>query len=233
MEKLDLTILMPCLNEALNLQTCINKAQKFLKDYNIKGEILIVDNGSTDHSKDIMLKNKVTVVTETEKGYGSALLTGINKAKGKYIIMGDSDASYDFYDIKPFYDELKKGAELVVGNRFAYKIEKKALPWLNRYIGNPFLSYIARKLFPCPVHDFHCGLRGFSKDKIMKLDLKTSGMEFASEMIIKAVKQNYKIIEIPIKFYKSPNPRKNHLRPFRDGMRHLILIIKLKLNISK
>ena len=219
---------MPCLNEEANIKISIEKAKSFLKENNIKGEILVADNGSVDTSKEIALSLKAKVVEEKEKGYGKALLKGIKEAKGKYIIMGDSDASYDFYNIKEFYSKLKDGYDLVVGNRFIYKMEKGAMPVLNKYIGNPFLSFIGRKLFPCQIKDFHCGLRGFNKEKILNLNLKSTGMEFASEMIIKAVKKNYKIEEVPIKLYKSPNKRKNHLKPFRDGIRHLKIILKNK-----
>ena len=144
--------------------------------------------------------------------------------------MGDSDASYDFYNIKIFYDKLKEGYDLVIGNRFIYKMEKGAMPLLNKYIGNPILSFIGRKLYPCNIKDFHCGLRGFNKEAILKLNLTSEGMEFASEMIIKATLQNYKLTEVPIKFYKSPNQRKKHLRPFKDGIRHLKILFKNKKN---
>lgn len=210
------------------MSICIKKAQKFLKDNNIDGEVLIVDNGSIDSSKEIARVLNARVIEEEKKGYGAALIKGIKEAKGKYVIMGDSDGSYDFYEIGEIYNKLIEGYDLVVGNRFIRKMEKGAMPFINKYIGNPILSFIGRKLFPCKAKDFHCGLRGFNKDKILKLNLNTLGMEFASEMIIKAVKENYKIEEVPIKLYKSPNSRKNHLRPFRDGMRHLKIIFKSK-----
>lgn len=228
MKELDLTILMPCLNEEANISISITKAKRFLNDHNINGEILIVDNGSNDSSKEIARSLNVRVVEEGKQGYGMALMKGIKEANSKYIIMGDSDGTYDFYEIKEFYDRLNEGYDLVVGNRFINKMENGAMSFINKYIGNPILSFIGNKLFPCNINDFHCGLRGFNKEKILKLKLCSSGMEFASEMIIKAVKNKYKMIEVPITLYKSPNARNNHLRPFKDGIRHLKVIFKNK-----
>lgn len=223
-----LTILMPCLNEEKTIEKCIIDAKKFICDKNIDGEILIVDNGSCDNSKEIVKKQNVRLINCNKKGYGNALRYGINKSKGKYIIMGDSDASYDFSNIGEFVKLLDDGYDLVMGNRFKGTIEKGAMPLLNRYIGNPFLSWFARKLFPCNIGDFHSGLRGFQKDKIIKLKLESEGMEFASEMVIKCVKHNYKICETPINLLNNGIERKPHLRPFRDGLRHIKLIIKQK-----
>ncbi len=224
---------MPCLNEENNLAVSIQKAHKFLDENHINGEILIVDNGSIDNSKKIALKNGARVIKENKKGYGYALQKGIKEAKGKYIIMGDSDGSYNFSDAGKFYDKLKEGYDLVVGNRFIVKMESGAMPYLNRYIGNPFLSWLGRKLFPCEIHDFHCGLRGFNKEKIIDLKLTSKGMEFASEMIVKSVKMNYQMTEIPTQLLKSPYPRKNHLHPFRDGIRHIFLMFNEKINYFK
>jgi len=184
----DLTILMPCLNEAESLQFCINKARKFMDRNNINGEILIADNGSTDGSIKIALKNNARVINVKEKGYGSALISGIKNSKGKYIIMADSDNTYDFLNLEEFYNYLKEGYDLVIGNRFSGGIEKGAMPILNKYIGNPILSFIGKKLYPCGVNDFHCGLRGINKETFLNLNLSSSGMEFASEMIIQCYK---------------------------------------------
>lgn len=223
----DLTILMPCLNEAESLQFCIDKAQKFMDRNNINGEILIADNGSTDGSIKIALKNNARVINVKEKGYGSALISGIKNSKGKYIIMADSDNTYDFLNLEEFYNCLKEGYDLVIGNRFSGGIEKGAMPILNKYIGNPILSFIGKKLYPCGVNDFHCGLRGINKETFLNLNLSSSGMEFASEMIIQCYKGGYKIKEIPTTLSKGNRSRKPHLRPVRDSIRHLKILFKL------
>lgn len=227
MEK-DITILMPCLNEGKTIKKCIRDAKSFLNNNNINGEILIVDNGSSDNSIKIIKKEKVRFVRCKEKGYGNALRYGIAKSKGKYIIMGDSDASYDFSNLDEFVKLLNDGYDLVMGNRFKGKIEKGAMPLLNRYLGNPFLSWFARMMFPCNIGDFHSGLRAFEKEKIINLNLESEGMEFASEIVIKCVQNNYKICEISINLLNNGIKRKPHLRPFRDGLRHIRLILKLK-----
>lgn len=219
-----ITILMPCLNEEANIKYTIEKAFKFLNDNKIKGEVLIADNGSTDNSVKIALKLGARVINVKKKGYGNALKEGIKKAKGDFIIMGDSDSTYDFYTLKEFYD---KNYDLIIGNRFKGKIEKGATPFINRYIGNPILSSIGNLLYHGKNYDFHCGLRSGFKDKILALNLETEGMEFASEMIIKALKSNYKIKEVPITLYKCQNKRKSSIRPLRDGMKHLKIMLKL------
>lgn len=230
MKKLKLTILMPCLNEEKTLRKCLVEATNFLKDNNINGEVLVADNGSTDNSINIIKECNVRYINVKDKGYGNALKAGFKESKGKYIIMGDSDNSYDFYNLMPFIDKLDQGYDLVMGNRFKGGIEKGAMPFINRYIGNPILSFLAKVCFPCNINDFHCGLRGFPKDKILKLNLESPGMELASEIIIKSVINNYQTIEIPTVLRNNGVERKPHLRPFRDGMRHLKLIIKLKKN---
>lgn len=221
----ELTILMPCLNEAETLKTCIVKAQNFIKNNNINGEILIADNGSTDGSQDIAKENGAIVINVKEKGYGSALLGGINKANGKYIIMGDADDSYDFFKLEEFLSKLRQGFDVVMGNRFKGGIAPKAMPWLHKYIGNPILSYLGRLFFNIPCKDFHCGLRGFNREKIIQLNLRTTGMEFASEMVVRSALSHLKITEVPTTLSPDGRTRPPHLRTWRDGWRHLCFLL--------
>ena len=216
-----LTILMPCLNEAKTLALCINKANSWLKLSNIDCEILIADNGSTDGSQEIARSLGARVLAVKQKGYGSALFHGCLAANGEYIIMGDSDASYDFSNLDQFIIKLDEGFDLVMGNRFLGGIAKGAMPWKNRYIGNPILTWVGRALFSCPSKDFHCGLRGFRKSAFLRMDLRTTGMEFASEMVIKANLFGMRITEVPTTLSKDGRTRAPHLRPWRDGWRHL------------
>ena len=216
-----LTILMPCLNEAETLGICIKKANDWLSRSGIDGEVLIADNGSTDGSQKIAQKNGARVVDVPVRGYGSALYHGCLSAQGEYIIMGDSDNSYDFSNLDVFVQKLDQGYDLVMGNRFLGGIAPGAMPWKNRYIGNPALTFIGRALFKCPAKDFHCGLRGFTKDAFLRMDLRTTGMEFASEMVIKANLCGMKIAEVPTTLSKDGRSRPPHLRPWRDGWRHL------------
>lgn len=218
---MELTILMPCLNEAETLETCIIKAKKFLSENNIDGEILISDNGSTDGSIQIAERLGARVVHASEKGYGSALIVGTKAAYGKYVIMGDADDSYDFLNLMPFVQKLREGYDLVMGNRFKGGIEKGAMPWSHRYIGNPILSFIGRLFFKSNIKDFHCGLRGYNKEKILALGLHTTGMEYASEMVVMAELAKYKICEVATTLKKDGRSRPPHLRSFRDGWRHL------------
>lgn len=222
---MELTILMPCLNEEETLEICIQKAISFLRENSINGEVLISDNGSTDNSIEIAEKNGARVVHATTKGYGSALLTGIREAKGQYVIMGDADDSYDFTNLMPFVSKLREGYDLVMGNRFAGGIEPGAMPWSHRYIGNPVLSFVGRVFFKSRIRDFHCGLRGFNRDTILELNLQTTGMEFASEMIVKAELYKIKISEIPTTLKKDGRSRPPHLRSMRDGWRHLKFLL--------
>ena len=171
---------MPCLNEAETLATCIEKAQWYLQEYHVAGEVVIADNGSTDGSQHIAQKLGARVIDVTEKGYGSALLGGIVAAKGQYIIMGDADDSYDFTKLNPFVEKLRQGYDLVMGNRFQGGIKPGAMPFLHKYLGNPVLTWLGKLLFASPCSDFHCGLRGFTKEAIARLNLRTTGMEFAS-----------------------------------------------------
>ncbi len=217
-----LTILMPCLNEAETLAICIKKAHQGAHRAGIKEyEVLIADNGSTDDSKIIAEKENARVIDVPIKGYGAALKAGIASAKGKYIIMGDSDDSYDFLNIKPFIELLEKGYELVMGSRRKGKIMPGAMPFLHKYLGNPILTLIGNLFYGCKLSDFHCGMRAFSKKAILSLGLRTNGMEFASEMVIRASLQDLKRTEIPITLHKDKRSRPPHLRTWRDGWRHL------------
>ena len=222
---MELTILMPCLNEAKTLETCINKAKIFLMTNRIDGEILIADNGSTDGSQDIARNLGARVVDIPEKGYGAALIGGCNAALGKYVIMGDSDDSYNFLNLMPFLKKLREGYELVMGNRFKGGIEKGAMPPLHKYIGNPVLSFIGRVLYKSPIRDFHCGLRGYNKESIQKLNLHTTGMEYASEMVVQATLHKLKICEVPTTLKKDGRDRPPHLRSWSDGWRHLTFLL--------
>jgi glycosyltransferase involved in cell wall biosynthesis len=223
-EPVDLTILMPCLNEAETLARCIEKAKKGIAKSGVPGEILIADNGSKDGSQAIAEKNGARVIAVSEKGYGSALIGGTRAASGKWILMGDADDSYDFSEADRFVKKFQEGFDLVMGCRLPSgggTIMPGAMPWKNRWIGNPILSFIGRSFFKCPAHDFHCGLRGFTRDVFEALDLQTTGMEFASEMVIKATLRKVKMTEVPVTLSKDGRSRPPHLKPWRDGWRHL------------
>jgi glycosyltransferase involved in cell wall biosynthesis len=219
------TVVMPCLNEAQTLETCIKKAQFYFINNNIDGEIIIADNGSTDGSQKIAQKLGAKVVSIPQKGYGNALKGGINLAKGDYIIMGDADDSYDFSKLELFINKLNEGADFVIGNRFKGGIEKNAMPFLHKYLGNPVLSFLGRLFFNSKIGDFHCGLRGFTKEAYQKLELTTSGMEFASELIVKAHLNNLTIAEVPTVLHKDGRNRKPHLNTWQDGWRHLRFLL--------
>ncbi|WP_291364831.1 glycosyltransferase family 2 protein [Devosia sp.] len=225
MADIELTILMPCLNEAETLAACIGKARAFLDRSGIAGEILVADNGSTDGSREIAERLGARVVPVPERGYGAALGGGIEAARGRFIIMGDADDSYDFSRLDAFVAELRAGADLVMGNRFKGGIAPGAMPWLHRYIGNPVLSAIGRRFFGASIGDFHCGLRGFSRAAIVSLNLRTSGMEFASEMVVKATLAHLDIREVPTTLVKDGRSRPPHLRSIRDGWRHLRFLL--------
>src|ERR1044072_6007081 len=224
-QRIELSILMPCLNEAETLATCIKKAQKALADLGVNGEIVIADNGSTDGSPEIAASLGARVMHVAEKGYGTAVLGGIKAARGKYIIMGDADDSYDFTNLGPFLENLRAGYDLVMGNRFKGGIAPRALPPLHRYLGNPVLTGIGRIFFRSPCGDFHCGLRGFSKSAIQRLDLRTRGMEFASETVVKASLHGLRITEVPTTLSVDGRNRPPHLRSWRDGWRHLRFLL--------
>lgn len=220
-KQLELSVVMPCLNEAKTVGTCIEKASGFLKKHNIKGEIIIADNGSSDGSQEIAANLGARVVPVKVKGYGNALMGGIAAACGKYIIMGDSDDSYDFSTLMPFVEKLRKGYDLVMGNRFRGNIKHGAMPFLHKYLGNPVLTAIGRLFFRSPSGDFHCGLRGFRKEAVMRLNLQTTGMEFASEMVVKATLLGMRIAEVPTTLSPDGRGHRPHLRTWRDGWRHL------------
>ncbi len=218
----ELSVVMPCLNEAATLPTCIQEARTALAQAGIEGEVIIADNGSTDGSQALAESLGARVVPVTAKGYGSALRGGIEAARGRFVLMGDSDASYDFSHLGRFVERLRAGADLVMGNRFRGGIQPGAMPWKNRYLGNPLLSGLGRLFFKTPVGDFHCGLRAFTRDAYRRMDLRTTGMEFASEMVIKAMLLGLKVGEVPTTLRPDGRGgRAPHLRPWRDGWRHL------------
>ena len=216
---------MPCLNEAETLASCINKARLFLSRSGISGEVLVADNGSTDGSIQIANALGARVVPVATRGYGAALQGGIEAARGTYIAMGDADDSYDFLGLLPFLDAARGGADLVMGNRFAGGIAPGAMPVLHRYLGNPVLSFIGRLFFRAPINDFHCGLRLFRRDSIAALQLRAPGMEFASEMVVKAALQGLTIAEVPTTLQPDGRSRPPHLRTWRDGWRHLRFLL--------
>jgi glycosyltransferase involved in cell wall biosynthesis len=217
----EVSIVMPCLNEAETLERCIAKAKKAIAEHGLEAEVLIADNGSTDGSQAIAQRLGARVVPVAEKGYGNALRGGIAAARGRYVVMGDSDDSYDFGSIYPFIEKLRQGYDLVMGNRFHGGIEPGAMPWKHRWIGNPVLTGIGRLFFRCPSGDFHCGLRAFSRAAYTRMELQTTGMEFASEMVIKACLKRMKVTEVPTILHKDGRSRPPHLRSWRDGWRHL------------
>jgi glycosyltransferase involved in cell wall biosynthesis len=221
----ELTILMPCLNEADTVARCIAKARAYLTRSGVNGEVVVADNGSTDGSQMIAESNGARVVAVSAHGYGSALLGGIRSAQGRYVIMGDSDDSYDFSDLDGFVAKLREGYQLVMGNRFLGGIKPGAMPLLHRYLGNPVLTAIGRLFFRSRCGDFHCGLRGFDRDAILGLDLQAPGMEFASEMVVKASIFDLSVAEVPTTLYPDGRSRPPHLRRWRDGWRHLRFLL--------
>lgn len=223
--KPELSVVMPCLNEAETLAVCIKKAQSFFEREQIAGEVVIADNGSTDGSQEIASQLNARVINVPEKGYGSALIGGINAAEGTYIMMGDADDSYDFSNMMPYVIKLREGYDLVMGNRFKGGIKKGAMPFIHKYLGNPVLSFIGRLFFKSKIGDFHCGLRGFSKVAFKKMELKTTGMEFASEMIVKSSLKNLKITEVPTILSPDGRTRPPHLNTWQDGWRHLRFLV--------
>ncbi|HVZ33442.1 MAG TPA: glycosyltransferase family 2 protein [Polyangiaceae bacterium] len=228
---LEVSIVMPCLNEARTLGPCVEAAVRCIRENNLAGEVIVADNGSTDGSQEIARQAGARVVSISQKGYGAALMGGFAAARGRYLIMGDSDQSYDFAESVKFVEKLRQGYDLVMGNRFDVAggggVQPGAMPLKNRYLGNPVLTYIGRTLFSCPAHDFHCGLRGFTKTAFDSMQVRTPGMEFASEIVIKATLRGMKITEVPIKLHKDGRDRPPHLRPWRDGWRHLRFMLCL------
>ena len=221
----ELSIVMPCLNEARTLGRCIAKAQAFVASHGVQAEIIVADNGSTDGSQDIARALGVRVIAVTEAGYGAALRGGIEASHGRYIIMGDADDSYDFGALGGLLAALRAGADLVMGNRFAGGIHPGAMPFLHRYLGNPVLSALGRWFFKSPCRDFHCGLRGFTRRAYEAMDLRTTGMEFASEMVVKASLMAMQIAEVPVELHPDGRGRPPHLRTWRDGWRHLRFLL--------
>jgi glycosyltransferase involved in cell wall biosynthesis len=224
-DELELTVVLPCLNEAETVALCVGKAVRWIRDAGVAGEVIVADNGSTDDSPELARAAGARVVTVRRKGYGNALIAGIRAARGTYVLMADADDSYDLENLGPFLQHLRAGDDLVMGNRFAGGIEPGAMPWLHRRIGNPVLSGIGRLFFRTPVRDFHCGIRAFRKRAIVDLGLRSGGMEFASEMIVKASLANLKISEVPTTLRPDGRSRAPHLRSFRDGWRHLRFLL--------
>lgn len=221
----ELTILMPCLNEAKTVGSCVREARSFLQRTGIAGEVLVADNGSTDGSREIAEAEGARVVPVPERGYGAALLGGMAAARGRYVIMGDADCSYDFGNLDAFVEKLRSGAQLVMGNRFRGGIDDGAMPPLHRYLGNPVLSFIGRLFFRTDIGDFHCGIRGFHRDALANLGLVSKGMEFASEMVAKAALAGLAIAEVPTRLRPDERGRPPHLRTWRDGWRHLKFLL--------
>jgi len=221
----ELTILMPCLDEAETIRSCVAKARGFLERTGIDGEVLVADNGSSDGSRAFAEAAEARVIHVVERGYGAALRAGIEAARGKYVIMGDADGSYDFSRLELFIAKLREGYPLVMGNRFLGGILAGAMPLLHRYFGNPVLSFIGRLFFRTSVGDFHCGLRGFDRAAVLALDLRTTGMEFASELVVKAALAGYRIAEVPTTLAHDGRGRSSHLRSWRDGWRHLRFLL--------
>ncbi len=221
MSQFELSIVLPCLNEELTVGTCVAKAVAFLNHNKIKGEVIVADNGSSDRSTEIAELEGARVIRIEQKGYGSALRGGFNAAQGKYLIMADSDDSYDLVNLLPFVEKLREGYDLVMGNRFKGGIKKGAMPWHHQYIGNPILSFVGKLFFKTPAKDFHCGLRGFTKEAVQNMDLQTTGMELASEIVIKASILGLKTCEVPTTLSPDGRDRPPHLSSFRDGWRHL------------
>jgi hypothetical protein len=224
-EDVEVSVVMPCLNEARTVGRCVEKALHALRELNVHGEVVVADNGSTDGSQELARGQGARVVHVERKGYGSALQAGIDAARGRYVIMGDADDSYDFSRLEPFVQRLRAGDDLVMGNRFRGGIQPRAMPWHHRYIGNPVLTGLLNLFFHSPIRDAHCGLRGFRKDAYARLGLTTPGMEFASEMVVQACLKRQKISEVPIVLHPDGRDRPPHLRSFRDGWRHLRFLL--------
>lgn len=224
-EALELSIVLPCLNEEATVGKCVKQACSFLENCKVAGEVIIADNGSTDRSAEIARSTGAVVVPVEQKGYGNALRGGFEAARGRYIIIADADESYDLVHLMPFLDKLREGYDLVMGNRFNGGIKKGAMPWHHKYIGNPILSFIGQLFFKTPARDFHCGLRGFTREAIQRMNLQTTGMEFASEIVIKASILEMKVCEVPTTLSPDGRSRPPHLRSFRDGWRHLRFLL--------
>jgi len=226
-EGLELTILLPCLDEAETIETCVDKAMSYLASSDVRGEVLVADNGSTDGSQQLAAAKGARLIQVRDRGYGSALRNGILAARGRYVVMADADDSYDLSDLGLFVARLREGYDVVMGNRFRGGIAPGAMPFLHRYLGNPVLSFLGRLFFGVKAGDFHCGLRAFNRERIQALNLHTTGMEFASEMLISAALRSYRICEVPTTLKKDGRSRPPHLRTWRDGWRHLSFLLML------
>ena len=222
---MELTILMPCLNEAASVAACVREAAAYLHTRHIAGEVLVADNGSTDRSREIAAEAGARVVTVSQKGYGNALRGGIEAARGQYIILGDCDGSYDFSDLDPILDKLRQGWHLVIGDRFSGGIAPGAMPLSHRYLGVPLLSWLGRCRFRVNIRDFHCGLRGIARQEALKTRFCSSGMEFATEMIGRFADAGLWICQVPVRLRKDLRRGPGHLRTLADGLRHLRLIL--------
>lgn len=223
--EVEVSIVMPCLNEAESLAQCLSSAREGLATAGVAGEVVVADNGSTDGSQEIAREHGARVVNVSRRGYGAALAGGIEAARGRFVVMGDADGSYDFTAVEPFIARLRAGDDLVMGNRFEGGVREGAMPFLNRYLGNPALSFIGRLFFKAGIGDFHCGLRAFRRDAILALGLRSEGMEFASEMVVRATLDELRISEVPTTLSPDLRTRRPHLRPWRDGWRHLRFLL--------
>ena len=222
----DLTVVIPCLNEEKTIQICIEKCKRSFEELNINGEVIVSDNGSSDNSVEYATNAGAKVVYCDKKGYGNALREGFKNANGKYILMGDADNSYDFSEIHLFWNKKSEETGMIIGTRLNGNIEEGAMPFLNRYLGTPVLTFVLNFLYGTRISDSQCGMRLIKKDCLDNIAFKTTGMEFASELLVQFVKHKFKIDEIPISLYKDDEKRKPHLRPWRDGLRHLCYLIK-------
>ena len=221
----EVSVVIPCLNEAETVALCVRKAREGMAALGVVGEVIVADNGSDDGSPELASEASARVVPVEERGYGAAIRGGMSAARGEFIVIGDADDSYDFTAIGPFVRELRGGNDLVVGNRFKGELKPGAMPWLNRYVGNPLLSSIGKLLFSSPCGDFHCGLRAIRRTALDRLDLRSTGMEFASEMLVKASLFGLRVTEVPITLSRAGRSRRPHLRPWRDGWRHLRFLL--------
>jgi glycosyltransferase involved in cell wall biosynthesis len=226
-EEIEVSFVMPCLDEAETLEGCIDAAMRCIREHGLQGEVVIADNGSTDGSQEIARRCGARVVDVAERGYGAALMGGFEAARGRFLVMGDADQSYDFGEAFAMIEKLRAGADLVMGSRFLGRIEKGAMPWSHRWIGNPVLSLVGRVFFRSPISDFHCGLRALTKETYKRLGLRTTGMEFASELVVKATAARLRIEEVPIVLHPDGRSRPPHLRSVRDGWRHLRFMMTL------
>jgi hypothetical protein len=223
--EIELSVVLPCLDEAETLETCIRKAQRSMAELGVTGEVVVADNGSTDGSQAIAESAGARVVPISRRGYGAALRGGIDAARGRYVLMADADDSYALDDLGPFVEALRAGAQLVMGNRFQGGVEPGAMPWLHRYVGNPVLSWAGRRFFRIPVGDFHCGMRAFHRDSIRALGMQTDGMEFASETVVRSALAGLRITEVPTTLRPDGRSRAPHLRTWSDGWRHLRFLL--------